>query len=171
MISPSSPYETRSPSSTCAGRPLPSRPATYLTSGAYVRMSRSRTPWSRVRANSRQRAVVSSAGATGERIRCPAAFSSSRPERTRREGGQPERERARGHGDHEQAGLVSDRGRAGLDGHAREGDREHEEERAERASLRGRGHGEDSSREAGRIPPAQGRSSAGRASVSKTEGR
>ena len=33
-ISPSSPYEMRSPSSTCAGRPVPSRPATYFTSGA-----------------------------------------------------------------------------------------------------------------------------------------
>ena len=41
-MSPSRPYETRSLSSTCAGRPAPSRPATYLTSGAYVRMSRSR---------------------------------------------------------------------------------------------------------------------------------
>ncbi len=60
-IRPSSPYETRSPSSTWAGSPLPSRPATYFTSGAYVRISRSRSPRSPVRLNSRQRAWVSSA--------------------------------------------------------------------------------------------------------------
>ena len=32
-ISPSRPYEMRSDSSTCEGRPLDMRPATYLTSG------------------------------------------------------------------------------------------------------------------------------------------
>src|SRR5918998_905873 len=48
---PRRPYETRSPSSTCAGSPLPSRPATNLTSGAYVRIRRSRTARSRVLRN------------------------------------------------------------------------------------------------------------------------
>ena len=42
-MSPSRPYETRSCSSTCAGRLAPTRPATNLTSGAYVRISRSRS--------------------------------------------------------------------------------------------------------------------------------
>ena len=41
-IRPSRPYEMRSESSTCAGRPLDMRPATYLTSGEYARTSRSR---------------------------------------------------------------------------------------------------------------------------------
>src|SRR5919201_2417054 len=60
-MSPSSPYEIRSSSSTCAGRPEPRRPATYLTSGAYVRISRSRNFWSCVRRYSCQRLWVSSA--------------------------------------------------------------------------------------------------------------
>jgi hypothetical protein len=60
-ISPSSPYETRSPSSTCAGSPDPSRPATYFTSGAYVRISRSRTAWFFVFWYCLKRLVVSSA--------------------------------------------------------------------------------------------------------------
>ena len=43
---PRSPYETRSCSSTCAGRLAPTRPATNFTSGAYVRIRRSRSSWS-----------------------------------------------------------------------------------------------------------------------------
>src|SRR5205085_9127731 len=62
-IRPSRPYETRSPSSTCAGSPLPSRPATYFTSGAYERISRSRRCWSRLRRYSRQSDCASSATA------------------------------------------------------------------------------------------------------------
>src|SRR5207244_7820542 len=60
----SSPSEPRSPSSTSAGRPEPSRPATYLTSGAYVRIRRSRTPLSPWRRYSSQRLWVSVSPAT-----------------------------------------------------------------------------------------------------------
>ena len=42
-MSPSSPYDARSCSSTCDGRLAPSRLATNLTSGAYVRIRRSRS--------------------------------------------------------------------------------------------------------------------------------
>ena len=41
-IRPSRPYEIRSESSTCAGRPLDMRPATYFTNGEYARTRRSR---------------------------------------------------------------------------------------------------------------------------------
>src|SRR5919204_372817 len=75
-MSPSSPYEIRSSSSTCAGRPEPRRPATYLTSGAYVRISRSRTPLSRERRNSSQRLCVSVSPANRQRIRASVGFSS-----------------------------------------------------------------------------------------------
>src|SRR6266566_811697 len=63
-IRPSSPYETRSPSSTCAGRPDPRRPATYLTSGEYMTISRSRTALSCVRLYSSQMLRVSTCSAT-----------------------------------------------------------------------------------------------------------
>src|SRR5438034_1955336 len=56
----------RSSSSTCAGSPEPRRPATYFTSGAYVRISRSRSAWESGCARyCRQRVWVSSASATG----------------------------------------------------------------------------------------------------------
>src|SRR5579864_6469597 len=77
-IRPSSPYETRSPSSTWAGRPLPSRPATYLTSGAYVRIRRSRIPWSPVFRYCSQRVWVSSARLTVEEYEVPAPFPQRR---------------------------------------------------------------------------------------------
>src|SRR5579872_78473 len=57
---PSRPYETRSSSSTCAGRPLPRRPATYFTSGAYVTIKRSRMAGSPLARYSRHRACMSS---------------------------------------------------------------------------------------------------------------
>ena len=94
-IRPRRPYETRSFSSTCAGRPLPRRPATYLTSGAYVRMSRSRTPWSLLLAYSRQSACVSSA-AIGREYGL-VRFS---PQVPQREGEQPERDGAGRHDEH-----------------------------------------------------------------------
>src|SRR5215211_543486 len=96
-IRPSRPYETRSPSSTCAGRPLPSRPATCLTSGAYVRISRSRRMRSPLRLNSRQSCWVSS-----ERSTTTSEDMSRRssPERTPRLLGHPEPESGRGDRDH-----------------------------------------------------------------------
>src|SRR5436190_10225317 len=64
-IRPSNPYETRSPSSTCAGSPDPRRPATYFTSGAYVRINLSRIALSPLLTrNCRHRVWVSSASAT-----------------------------------------------------------------------------------------------------------
>ena len=42
LIRPIRPYEMRSASSTCAGRPEDMRPATYLTSGEYATTSCSR---------------------------------------------------------------------------------------------------------------------------------
>src|SRR6478672_10948608 len=133
-INPSRPYETRSFSSTCAGSPLPSRPATYLTSGAYVRISRSRTPWSFVLAYSRQRAWVSS-WATREEYDSGLRF----PQIPDREGQEPERDRpGRDHHD-EQSQLRVDCLRSGR-GDAREADREEEEERTERGPGRRRSH-------------------------------
>src|SRR5215211_2055592 len=134
-IRPSSPYEMRSFSSTWAGRPLPRRPATYFTSGAYVRMRRSRTPWSFVFAYSRQRAWVSSSATRREYGSGPRF-----PQVADTEGEQPEADRACSHHHHDQAGLVVDglgRGRRDPD----EDDREHEEQRAERGPGRRRGHG------------------------------
>src|SRR5581483_11506113 len=81
----------RSPSSTCAGSPEPSRPATYFTSGAYVRISRARSPWSFDCLNRRQSACVSSAPATRREYALRAGFPHCRP----RERGHPGRQRGR----------------------------------------------------------------------------
>src|SRR3954453_14307268 len=64
----------RSPSSTCAGSPDPRRPATYLTSGAYVRISRSRAPLFLVCANSCQSCVSVTAATTPPEYELPAPF-------------------------------------------------------------------------------------------------
>src|SRR5215831_2645503 len=130
-MSPSSPYDTRSPSSTCAGSPEPSRPATYFTSGAYVRISRSRIAlsplWSRY---SRQRDWVSSASATAERIR----GSSVLPQCSDRHRGEPDGEGRGGDGDDPpRADVARGVGRGECD--ARHAEREHEEERTERTAL------------------------------------
>src|SRR3954449_7756777 len=85
-IRPSSPYETRSPSSTCAGSPLPSRPATYLTSGAYVRIRRSRTALSPVLRSSCHRLWVSSA--TEGEYALPPGFPHRGPGERRHPGGE-----------------------------------------------------------------------------------
>src|ERR671915_1875349 len=143
-MSPRSPYETRSPSSTCAGRPLPRRPATYLTSGAYVRMRRSRTALFVLSLpNSCHKAWVSSTCATRGRIRPVPAGSARAAQSAGREAGQPERDRG-GSGPHYPDGAVL--GAEGGDGDAGEENGEDEEERAERAALRS-GHGRDSSAE------------------------
>src|SRR5215475_5729756 len=144
-ISPSRPYETRSFSSTCAGSPLPSRPATYLTSGAYVRISRSRTPWSFVLVYSRQRAWVSS-WATRREYDSGLRF----PQVPHREGQEPERDHGCGDHDDEQSQLRVD-GLCGGRGDAREADREEQEERAERGPGRRRCHGRDGSSTAATI--------------------
>src|SRR6188768_1588274 len=119
---PRSPYETRSPSSTCAGRPLPSRPATYLTSGAYVRISRSRSARSFVRLNSCQRTRVSVAWSAmaSERIRCLA-------ERPVGKLAHPHGERGGGYCDHPCSsacggGKNRDRGKAGREGEEEDGE-------------------------------------------------
>src|SRR5690242_4148339 len=133
-ISPSRPYETRSFSSTCAGSPLPSRPATYLTSGAYVRISRSRTPWSFDLVYSRQRAWVSSCATRRE-------YDSGlrSPQIPYREGQEPERDHARRDHHDDQPELLAD-GLRGLGGDAREAEGEDEKERAERGPGRRRCH-------------------------------
>src|SRR5947208_1004883 len=97
-IRPRRPYETRSPSSTCAGRPLPSRPATDGTRGAYVRIRRSRSPCSPVSRYCRHRVWVSSGRLTVKRIRCAQDFSST-PEGRNGQGGEPrgQGERRGGH--------------------------------------------------------------------------
>src|SRR3954451_7575456 len=130
-ISPSSPYETRSPSSTCAGSPDPSRPATYFTSGAYVRISRSRSALSPLRKRySRQRDWVLSASATRERIRAVSAL----PECSERHRREPDREGDGGQGDGppraDAPGSLD-----GREGDPCEGDRQQREERAECTAL------------------------------------
>src|SRR6186997_429362 len=136
-IRPSSPYETRSFSSTCAGRPLPSRPATYLTSGAYVRISRSRTAWSSLFFTySRQRAWVSSC-ATVRGYDLRRRF----PQISDREAQHPERNRTCCD-DQDHEALVAVHGLRGRSGDPDERDREDEEERSERRSGRRRGHAE-----------------------------
>src|SRR3954451_13318072 len=97
-IRPSSPYETRSPSSTWAGRPLPSRPATYFTSGAYVRIRRSRSAWSPVFRYCRHIVSVSSGRLTSKRIRRARDFSSA-SEGRKRQGAEPRGDRERRQGD------------------------------------------------------------------------
>src|SRR5689334_7733033 len=133
-IRPSSPYETRSFSSTCAGSPLPSRPATYLTSDAYVRIRRSRAAWSFVFAYSRQRACVSSCATVREYD-----LGSLSPQIPHREAQEPERDHTGCHDDHDDAVVCVDRRRSGR-GDAGERDREQEEERAERGPGRRRSH-------------------------------
>src|SRR5262245_36873013 len=133
-IRPSRPYETRSFSSTWAGRPLPSRPATYLTSGAYVRISRSRRPWSFVFAYSRHRAWVSSCATRREYDSGPRFPQVADAERE-----QPEADRACRDDYDDQAWLGVDGLRGGRRDPA-EDDREHEEERAERVPGRRRSH-------------------------------
>src|SRR5512133_164466 len=133
-IRPRRPYETRSFSSTCAGRPLPRRPATYLTSGAYVRMSRSRTPWSLLLAYSRQSACVSSA-AIGREYGL-VRFS---PQVPQREGEQPERDRSGRQDEHHQAVVAVDGFGCG-GGDPSERDCQNEKERPERGPWRGRSH-------------------------------
>src|SRR3954452_17666704 len=119
-IRPNRPYETRSPSSTCAGSPEPSRPATYLTSGAYVRISRSRTALSFVRRNSSQRLCVSSPATIGE-YDLGAPF----PQCGRREGRHPGRESACSERDHPLAGGPA------VERERSERSRDHREERGQ----------------------------------------
>src|SRR5436305_6508434 len=133
-INPIRPYETRSFSSTCAGSPLPSRPATYLTSGAYVRIRRSRTPWSFVFVYSRQRAWVSS-WATVREYDLERRF----PQIPDCQAEQPECDRARAD-DHDDETLVrvDGLGSRGCDPH--EGDRKQQQERTEYGPRRSRSH-------------------------------
>src|SRR3954453_1763574 len=86
---PRRPYETRGPAATGAGRPGPSRPARYLTSGAYVRISRSRSALSLVRRNSSHSACVSSPATGGEY-----ALGADSPHCTQGEAAHPDRQRA-----------------------------------------------------------------------------
>src|SRR5581483_1444798 len=122
-IRPRRPYETRSPSSTCAGRPDPSRPATYFTSGEYITISLSRSSFAPVRRYSSQRLRVSTGSTTVGREYELAARS---PQRGPGEAAHPGRDRRRGHGDRPAPGG----GRAGRDPRQRE--RQHREERRER---------------------------------------
>ncbi len=87
----------------CAGRPEPSRPATYFTSGAYVRISRSRSVLSLVRRYSSQRFSVSVSPATAREYELAADSPQCGP----REGAHPRRERGRGDGDHPAPGGAS----------------------------------------------------------------
>src|SRR5215212_5669907 len=112
-IRPSRPYEARSPSSTCAGNPLPSLPATYLTSGAYVRMRRSRTALSPDARYLRQRSSIPSAatvtGYGAQRI-FPAAAAASAcsalAESAHRQAHQPDADRDRRRPDDEPRNAV-----------------------------------------------------------------
>src|SRR5947208_2898130 len=72
--------------------------ATYFTSGAYVRISRSRSPCSPVFRYCRHRVWVSSGRLTVKRIRCARDFSST-PEGRNGQRGEPrgQRERRGGH--------------------------------------------------------------------------
>src|SRR5918997_2924007 len=107
---PRSPYETRSSSSTCAGSPLPSRPATYLTSGAYVRIRRSRSPlFAGFARKERQRVWVSSTWElTGleKDTALTGCFLTRRAERADREAAHPECEHSAGDDDHPGAAGV-----------------------------------------------------------------
>src|SRR5439155_9609258 len=130
-IRPSSPYETRSPSSTCAGSPEPSRPATYFTSGAYVRMSRSRIALSPLLTRySRQRDLVSSASATRKRIRGVSAL----PQSFVGQRGEPEGE-CHGGEPNRPAGTLVARAVDGGERDAEKADREQREQGAQCASL------------------------------------
>src|SRR5215208_5149676 len=126
-ISPSRPYETRSPSSTCDGSPEPSRPATYLTSGAYVRISRSRSGLFFVRANSLQSAWISVSAAT---VLPEYELAATSPHRRRDEGRHPGRERACCDRDRP---LTGERAR---NRDAAERERDHREQRRERHAAR-----------------------------------
>src|SRR5207253_5756038 len=123
-IRPSSPYETGRPSSTCAGRPEPSRPATYLTGGAYVRISRSRNFGSGARLYSSQRLCVSSP-LTWSRIRRASENPSTTPQNAGCEAPDPDREHRRGGRDHD---LVASSG----DGQGRQAETDQDEQDAER---------------------------------------
>src|SRR5581483_5056099 len=118
-MSPSSPYETRSPSSTCAGRPEPSRPATYLTSGAYVTISRSRRALSFVRRYSSQTRWMSDSPATPREYELVPPF----PHCGHSEAPHPRREHGRRGRDHpppaERTGDGDPCKRAGEDGEER----------------------------------------------------
>ncbi len=156
---PRSPYETRSCSSTCDGRFEPRRPATNFTSGAYVRMRRSRSARSRVARYSCQSACVSPPGAVPV-MRRTGPLDGSRPSWPRRENttsvgrsswpvvqfvlsarpgspGQiahPERQRGRRDRDYPcPAALERRPGR-----HERQGDRDRREEQREPDPLHGR---------------------------------
>ena len=165
---PSRPYETRSCSSTCAGRLAPTRPATNFTSGAYVRISRSRSSWSFGLAVLLPERLGLIRSSHGKRIRRERAESSGATpnEGTAREVAHPQRERGRGQRDHPRAAAFKRR----VDRDEGKPERERDEKEAEKAPLHRR---KGSARESrGYTPRAtQGRSSAGRALVSKTRGR
>src|SRR5438067_7889569 len=121
-IRPRSPYETRSPSSTWAGSPEPSRPATYLTSGEYMTIRRSRRSFAPVRRYSRQMLRVSVSAATSREYE----LAPRSPQ-----GGEGKRAHPRGDctgGDRDHPPPCARRGRRD----ARKRERQHGEERDER---------------------------------------
>src|SRR6478735_6702088 len=158
-MSPSRPYETRSPSSTCAGSPEPSRPATYLTSGAYVRISRSRSALSFVRRNSSHSACVSSPATEGEY-----ALGADSPHRTQGEAPHPDRQGGRRNRKH----PLSRRRAPERD--SRERERQHAEERGHRHAAMLLPPGWSAGRADTIVRAAQGRGAIGSAPVSKTGG-
>src|ERR1700752_2926552 len=108
---PRRPYETRSSSSTWAGSPLPSRPATYLTSGAYVTIRRSRSAGSLRARYSRHRACISSGRLTAREYGARAWFPST-TEHGEGQRGEPDRDRGGG-GGHDPAACAVPAGRHG----------------------------------------------------------
>src|SRR5207248_10162109 len=129
-MSPSRPYETRSSSSTWAGSPLPRRPATYFTSGAYVTMSRSRMAGSAFDRYERHKACISSGRLTGREYGVGPRFPLA-TERREGDRGEPDGESEGGDGDDPPARAVP--GGRHRDEH--EGRGESREEDPERPAL------------------------------------
>src|SRR6266404_4909595 len=124
-IRPSSPYETRSPSSTCAGRPDPSRPATYFTSGEYMTISRSRSAFSFVRRYSSQMLLVSTSAATAREYE----LAADSPQRSLGHRAHPGGDRGRREGDHPASEAARDRRRDRDSGERKRQDAEERDER------------------------------------------
>src|SRR5947207_2214676 len=99
------PYETRASSSTCAGRPLARRPATYFPSGGYVTIRRSRRAGSLRARYSSHRARISSGLLTAREYGADARFPST-TERGEGDGAEPDRDRRGGHRHDPAAGAV-----------------------------------------------------------------
>ena len=120
-------------SSTCDGRPLEIRPATNFTSGAYVRISRSRSAASPELRYERQRDLVSSA-TSREYAASRRNLLLSRAPGAKNERRHPGREHAGGDENHP---LIGHEGGPGDACHDR---RQQQEQRSERAALRRLAH-------------------------------